>query len=224
MSDPITINIGVCGFGTVGQGVWKHISANRAELESRVGVRLNLARAAVRDRRKARVVRIPARKVTVDALSIANGEIFLDATVHASEDPMCCPTLRTTRHYRLDVNGQLDLIDYTTFTPDGRPRTITIESPADGVEVFNSIQLEGSVAIAPFENNLTYSIKDVGGVELARGAIAVSSPDLGAPGTFEALIPLGNILSGAVIRVEVQVISAADGSLIAMDSVVLVVK
>lgn len=160
----------------------------------------------------------------LNALSIANGEIFLDATVHASEDPMCCPTLRTTRHYRRDVNGQLDLIDYTTFTPDGRPRTITIESPADGVEVFNSIQLEGSVAIAPFENNLTYSIKDVGGVELARGAIAVSAPDLGAPGTFEALIPLGNILSGAVIRVEVQDISAADGSLIAMDSVELVVK
>ena len=26
MSDPLTFNIGLCGFGTVGQGVWKHLS------------------------------------------------------------------------------------------------------------------------------------------------------------------------------------------------------
>jgi hypothetical protein len=35
---------------------------------------------------------------------------------------------------------------------------------------------------------------------------------------------LGNILSGAVIKLEVQDVSAADGSLFAMDSVELVVK
>ena len=116
------------------------------------------------------------------------------------------------------------MTDYTTFTPDGSPRTITIKSPATGTEVFSSIQIKGSVAIAPFENNLTYSIYDVGGIELSRGAISVSAPDLGAPGTFDAVIPLGNILSGAVIKLEVQDISAADGSLFAMDSVELVVK
>lgn len=160
----------------------------------------------------------------LNALSIENNEIFLDATIHGFEEPLCCPTLRTTRHYLLAESGQLEMIDYTTFTPDGRPRTITIESPVDGTEVFSSLQIRGNVAIAPFENNLTYSIEDVGGVELARGAISVSAPDLGAPGTFDAVIPLGNILSGALIRVEVQDISAADGSLFAMDSVELVVK
>ena len=61
---PTTINIGLCGFGTVGQGVWKHLSANRAELEPRLGVKLNLARAAVRDPKKVRGVKIPARKLT----------------------------------------------------------------------------------------------------------------------------------------------------------------
>src|SRR5471032_309013 len=71
MSAPTTINIGLCGFGTVGQGVWKHLSANRAELEARLGVKLNLARAAVRDLRKARAVKIPARKLTTDPLAIA---------------------------------------------------------------------------------------------------------------------------------------------------------
>jgi len=160
----------------------------------------------------------------LNALSIENNEIFLDATIHGSEDPMCCPTLKTTRHYRLDEGNQLVMTDYTTFTPDGRPRTITIESPANGAEVFSSVQIKGSVDIAPFENNLAFRIYDVGGVELSAGAIIVSAPNLGAPGTFDANIPLGSILSGAVIRVEVLDLSAADGSLLAMDLVELVVK
>lgn len=77
MTAPVTINIGICGLGTVGQGVWKHLSANRAELESRLGVKLNLARAAVRDLGKKRAVKIPAGKITTDALSIAT-----DPTIH----------------------------------------------------------------------------------------------------------------------------------------------
>jgi hypothetical protein len=64
----------------------------------------------------------------------------------------------------------------------------------------------------------------VGNVELAIGSITVTAADLGAPGTFEQTILLGNILSGVEIRIEVQDINAADGSLFAMDSVELVVK
>ncbi len=72
-----TINIGLCGLGTVGQGVWKHLSANRAELESRLGVRLHLARAAVRDLGKARAVKIPAGKLCSDPLAVAT-----DPSIH----------------------------------------------------------------------------------------------------------------------------------------------
>ncbi|PTX90765.1 homoserine dehydrogenase [Opitutus sp. ER46] len=77
MSDSMTVNIGICGLGTVGQGVWKHLTANRADLERRVGVKLNLARAAVRDLRKTRAVKIPAAKLTDDSFSIAN-----DPSIH----------------------------------------------------------------------------------------------------------------------------------------------
>jgi Immunoglobulin-like domain of bacterial spore germination len=157
------------------------------------------------------------------ALSIAGGEIFLDTVIHGSDEPMCCPTLRTTRHYRL-IDNQLDMTDYTTFTPDNRPRTITIESPTSGTQMFTSVPIKGKVAIAPFENNLAYRIYDVSGIELSAGPISVSAPDLGAAGTFDAIIPLGKVLSGALIRIEVQDLSAADGSLLAMDSVELVVK
>lgn len=68
----MTVNIGICGFGTVGQGVWKHIAAKQSDLEARLGVKLNLARAAVRDLGKKRAVKVPTRKLTDDALSIAN--------------------------------------------------------------------------------------------------------------------------------------------------------
>ncbi len=71
MSQPSVINIGICGLGTVGQGVWKHLARSRAALESRLGVRLKLHRASVRDLRKARAVRVPASRLTTDPLAVA---------------------------------------------------------------------------------------------------------------------------------------------------------
>ena len=77
MSTLSTINIGICGLGTVGQGVWKHIESNRAALESRLGVTLNLARASVRDLKKKRTVRVATTALTTDPLSIAT-----DPSIH----------------------------------------------------------------------------------------------------------------------------------------------
>jgi homoserine dehydrogenase len=71
MKGPRVINVGLCGLGTVGQGVWKHLARSSADLEARLGVRLRVSRAAVRHPRKARGVRIPARKLTADAMAIA---------------------------------------------------------------------------------------------------------------------------------------------------------
>ena len=71
MNTPMVIRIGICGLGTVGQGVWKHLSRIRPELEARLGVKLELTRASVRDRRKKRSVTIPAGKLTTDSLAVA---------------------------------------------------------------------------------------------------------------------------------------------------------
>lgn len=71
MNKPATIKIGICGLGTVGQGVWKHLERSRGDLESRLGVKLELSRGAVRDLAKVRAVEIPAEKITTDALAIA---------------------------------------------------------------------------------------------------------------------------------------------------------
>ncbi|HWA86251.1 MAG TPA: homoserine dehydrogenase [Opitutus sp.] len=71
MNAPAIIRIGICGLGTVGQGVWKHFTRSRLELESRLGVRLELARAAARDLKKKRAVRVPPHKLTDDPIAVA---------------------------------------------------------------------------------------------------------------------------------------------------------
>lgn len=65
------IKIGFCGLGTVGQGVWKHFGRLRADLEARLGARISLCRAAVRDPGKARAVKLARSRLTTDALSVA---------------------------------------------------------------------------------------------------------------------------------------------------------
>jgi len=65
------IHIGLCGLGTVGQGVWKHFGRMRPELESRLGADIVLHRAAVRSLAKRRAVRVPASRLTTDAMAVA---------------------------------------------------------------------------------------------------------------------------------------------------------
>jgi homoserine dehydrogenase len=65
------INVGICGLGTVGQGVWKHFGRLRSDLESRLGARIVLRRASVRDLKKTRAVRVPRSKLTTNPLAIA---------------------------------------------------------------------------------------------------------------------------------------------------------
>ncbi|MEY3450102.1 MAG: hypothetical protein RL749_1732, partial [Verrucomicrobiota bacterium] len=77
MNAPRTIGIGILGFGTVGQGVWKHLHEKQADLESRLGVKLDLRKASVRDLKKKRAVKIPASKLTTNV-----NEIIDDPKVH----------------------------------------------------------------------------------------------------------------------------------------------
>src|SRR5690606_11130048 len=68
---PFIINVGICGLGTVGQGVWKHIGHAADTLERRLGTRLVLHRASVRDLKKKRTVRVPARQLITDSMAVA---------------------------------------------------------------------------------------------------------------------------------------------------------
>lgn len=67
-----TIRIGILGFGTVGQGVWKHITADRSALEYRLGVKLELVKASVRDLGRARCVAVEPGQLTDDPFEIVD--------------------------------------------------------------------------------------------------------------------------------------------------------
>lgn len=156
-------------------------------------------------------------------LAIQDGEIFVDVAVHDTDDPTCCPSIETKRSYFL--NGvNLVLTSYSTKTPAGDPRVITIEAPVDGAQVSGIIRLKGSMTISPFENNLIYRVYDLGGVELSVGPVNVESVGLGTPGTFEKAIDLGAILTNTTVRITVEDTNVEDGSLFAMDSVLLQIK
>ena len=71
MSDQPTIRIGICGLGTVGQGVWKHLARPDHVLDERLGAKLVLHRASIRDPKKKRSVRLPASKLTTDPMAVA---------------------------------------------------------------------------------------------------------------------------------------------------------
>ena len=159
----------------------------------------------------------------INSMSIENGEVFLDAITHGAQDGGCCPTLPTTRRYAL-VNNQLRMVNYTTATPEGAKRIVEITAPVNGAEASGSVQVSGTVSIAPFENNLTYFIYDEAGNQFAAGPVMVTAPDFGAPGTFNETFTLEGIPPGTTIYLEIQDISAADGSWLAMDAVKLVIK
>jgi len=159
----------------------------------------------------------------INSIKIENGEVYLDAIIHGHEDPGCCPQLPTTRRYAL-VNNQLRLTNYSSTTPVDTTRVVEITSPANLTETTDSLQVNGTVSIAPFENTLTYSIFNEAGDELGAGPVTVIAPDLGAPGIFNEVISLADIPLGTTIYLDIKDLSAADGSILALDSIKLLVK
>ncbi len=163
-------------------------------------------------------------RALVNAFAIHNGEIYLDAVIHGFEDPGCCPNFPTRRALRLWENT-LALASFSSQTPTGAERVINIESPANGTQVDKVFTLRGSVSIAPFENNLVYEVYIPGMSEpFTIGPLMVNAPDLGAPGTFELPLNFGAAGYTGPARITLSDLSAADGSLLAMDALFVIVK
>lgn len=69
---PLKIGLGIIGFGTVGQGVWKHLSATKKQMEVRMGVKIELIGVCVRDPNKKRDVQIPRTQIHTDPNAIVD--------------------------------------------------------------------------------------------------------------------------------------------------------
>lgn len=75
------IGIGIAGFGTVGAGVFKHLSGNRQLLRERLGFELTVRRIALRDLAKPRTVEAPAEILTTqweDLIEDPNVQIIVE--------------------------------------------------------------------------------------------------------------------------------------------------
>jgi hypothetical protein len=154
----------------------------------------------------------------VNNLSIQNGRIVVEAVIHGAADPMCCPNFPVTETLRLET-GKLILTRFTSTSPGGPLRAINLTAPAPGAAISGSMTVTGSVTVSPFENTLAYAIFDLVGNKLSNGSLLVTSDGMGGPGTFNVPIDISAIAAGTAIRFEVSDLSAADGSVLAMDSV-----
>jgi hypothetical protein len=136
---------------------------------------------------------------------------------------MVSPTFAVTKTYGLGYGG-LILTRVTSQIPDGtKERSIQISSPKDGDKVTGSIQVKGSMPIGPFENNLAYHITDPSGNEIGVGPFMVNAAEPGAPATFDNALDISALPKGKILFQLVEV-SMADGSIISLDAVELVVK
>jgi hypothetical protein len=162
-------------------------------------------------------------RLRINSLAIDSDTIRLDALVQAPNDPMCCPPQPETQIFRL-VGNTLWLTHLTSRTPDNHDRSITINTPADGSSVINPFTISGSVTIAPFENTLAYRLFLPDGTKVNESTLLVDSGRLaGGPGTFSQSFNLSNAgISGPVI-LQILDRSAADGSTLALDSIMLTV-
>jgi hypothetical protein len=159
----------------------------------------------------------------IHALSIKNGQIILEATIHGPADAMVNPTLPVIETYQF-ISNQMVLVNLATKTPDGQDRTINISSPTDQTAVKGSIKVQGTMPIAPFENNLAYRIYDAKGSEVGKGPFPVKASKPGGKAAFDNMIKIPPLAAGTIIRLELSDISMKDGSNLAMASVNLVMK
>lgn len=159
----------------------------------------------------------------INSLEIRDGRILLDAVIHGINDPMVSPTLQVRETIEL-AGGAFALVRFTSSMAGGVERSINITAPVNGAGVSGSVQVQGNMPIAPFENNLLLRIVDENGAALREGPFAVQAADLGAPGTFDNPVDLGGIAPGSRVRIELVEQSMADGSTIALDSVWVTVQ
>jgi hypothetical protein len=158
-------------------------------------------------------------RVLVKSANISSGVIHLNMVVHAPSDPMCCPSLAEKQSFWL-LGNNLWLMELTSG-PSGLERSINITFPGNWVGVTNPFTVNGNVPISPFENTLNFSVYTLDGKKVTDGSLLVSSAGMGTPGTFTKTFDLNSAGVSGYLIVQFKDLSAADGSILALDAVVV---
>jgi hypothetical protein len=162
-------------------------------------------------------------RAIIHSLVIENGEVILNANVHAFDDPMVSPSVTMTKTYRY-FNDGLSLWRQTTLMSDGTIRSINIDTPMENEEVSGNVTITGTMPIAPFENNLQVQFIGQNGMANYIGSFMVDAEDMGQPATFNVTMPISSFPSGALVKIQLMEVSMADGSPMLIDSVLVKVK
>lgn len=158
-------------------------------------------------------------RVQVNSMDISSGVIHLNMLVQGPNDPMCCPSLAEKQSYWM-IAGHLWLMRVTT-TNSGAERSININSPANWADVTNPFTVTGAVPLSPFENTLAYHIYLPIGTKVNDSSLLVSSSGMGTPGTFSQTFNLSMAGITGYVIIQFVDVSAADGSTLAMGSVLI---
>lgn len=159
----------------------------------------------------------------INEIQIVDARVSISGKVHGPNDPMVDPTTSIRAEYRLFGDRIIETRLTSAFSGSSE-HSIQIDSPVEGEEVSSSILLSGSMPIGPFENTLNLTIQDQDGNQLLQTGFMVQAADMGAPASFSAAVDLPLLAPGTELLVLLSELSMADGSPMAIDSVMIKVK
>lgn len=157
-------------------------------------------------------------RVQMNTVDISSGVIHLDMVVQGPSDPLCCPSQPQKQNYWL-IGNRLWLMRLNS-TIGGTEHIINVDTPANWNTVTNPFTIGGSMTVLPFENTLAYHIYLIDGTKVNESSFTVT-PSGGTAGTFSHDFNLSS--AGITDWVIIQFVdtSAADGSTIALGSIIL---
>ena len=110
-SNDKVLRIGMAGLGVVGQGVWKHLDSHRGPLEARLGARLELYCAAVRDPSRTREVELQPGQLRRNPVEVATDpEVDLFCELMGGTDVALKATLAALEAGKMVVTANKALI------------------------------------------------------------------------------------------------------------------
>jgi len=157
-------------------------------------------------------------RVLINSVDISSGVIHLDMVVQGPNDPMCCPSVPQKQNYWL-IGNRLWLMRLTS-TIGGTEHLINVDSPAIWSTVSNPFTVSGSVTVLPFENTLASHIYMIDGTKVNDSSLTVT-PSSGTAGTFSQDFNLSSAGITDWVILQFVDVSAANGSTIALGSVIL---
>ncbi|MFC2064781.1 Gmad2 immunoglobulin-like domain-containing protein [Chloroflexota bacterium] len=164
-------------------------------------------------------------RVAVDSMNYVGEQITLDMLVHGPNDGLCCPSKPTTRSFEYYPGYGFRLVHITSGTEGPSFHEILLDTPVSGSTISSQFQVSGSFTVSPFEATLVVRVLDMNDLIIYQGSIMAPVLNLGDPGSFIDMVDMTSVNPPpGLVRVEVFEVSMADGSILVMDSKLVILE